>query len=95
MKLGSLTKIRFVAMGGRDWGGRRIEWSNQKIQTSSVKLITTRDVMCDMINIINTAVCYMWKLREEILWVFIARKNIFSLPFVFTCDDGCSLRLLW
>ena len=40
--------------------------------------------MYNMINIINAAVCYIWKLlREEILRVLITRKkNFFSISLM-------------
>ena len=50
--------------------------------------------MYNMININNTVVCYIWKLREWILRVLITRK-FFFFYFVFIWDDGCSLNLLW
>ena len=41
-------------------------------------LISTRAVMYNMINTVNTAVSYIWKLlRESILRVLITRKKIF------------------
>ena len=52
-----------------------------------------------MINIINTAVCCIWKLLKEwILRVLITKKkNFFSnfSNFASFWDDGCSLNLLW
>ena len=39
--------------------------------------------MHNMLNIINTAVCYMWKLlREEILRILITRKTFFSIALI-------------
>ena len=54
--------------------------------------------MYNMINIINTAVCYIWKiLREQNPKnSHHKKKKYFSFfSFVFIWDDGCSLNLLW
>ena len=39
--------------------------------------------MYNMISIIYTAVCYIWKLREKFLRVLIVRKKIFFYFFNF------------
>ena len=77
----------------RGCGGEMDEGS-PKVQTSSYN-INNRDIMYNMINIINTDTCYMWKLFGEwILRVLITHTKFFSLfYFVSTWDDGCSLDL--
>ena len=69
-------KFNFSQGLGR--GGIGWRWF-PKVQTSGYNY-TTRDIMHSMINIINPAVCYIWKLlKEQILRVAITRKNMFSL----------------
>ena len=36
----------------------------KRYKFSVLRLLSTRDVMCNVVNIINTAVCYIWKLGE-------------------------------
>ena len=56
-------EIRFVVTRGGEWEEGEWNEGGQKVQTSSCK-ISTRDVMCNMINITNTAVCHVWKLSR-------------------------------
>ena len=51
-------EIRFEVTRGRGWGKGELDEGGQKVQTCSYE-INTRDVMYNMINIINTAVCYI------------------------------------
>jgi len=75
------------------WGKEEWDDSNKKIQTYSCK-INIRDIMYNMIYIINSAIGYKWKLRvnpknSHHMEKF---KNFFNVS---TCDDGCSLNVLW
>ena len=54
---------------------------------------STREVMYNMINIINTTVHYIWKLLEEYAEFSSWGKNVLFLC-VSIQDDGCSLNLL-
>ena len=49
-------KIRFVVTRGRNRGGET-GWRQLKVQTSSYKVLITRDVLHSLINVINTAIC--------------------------------------
>jgi hypothetical protein len=50
--------------------------------------------MYNMINIINTVVCYTWKLlRKEILRALTTHKTL--LPFILYFHEMCSLNLVW
>ena len=40
-------------------GGGELDKGGQKVQTSSLGQISTRDVVYNVVNIINTAVCYI------------------------------------
>ena len=42
-----------------------LEESGQKVQISSYKIISSRDVMYNMITVANTAVCYTGKLLRD------------------------------
>ena len=50
-------KIRFMVIRGRNRGGET-GWGQLEVQTSSYKILTTRDVMHSLINAINPAVCH-------------------------------------
>ena len=50
-------KVRFVVTRGRNQVGET-EWRQLKVQTSSYRILTTRDVMHSLINVINTAICH-------------------------------------
>ena len=66
-----------MATRGREWGQGELDEDSQKVQTSSVRYICTRDIMYNTINIIITAICYIWKLfREQIVRVLIPRKKV-------------------
>jgi len=53
--------------------------------------------MYNIINIINIAVCYIWKLlKEKSLRFLITKKTFFYFfNFVSIWDEGCLLNLLW
>ena len=42
-----------------EWREGELDKGIQKVSTSSYKKISTTDVMCKMINTINTVVCYI------------------------------------
>ena len=53
-------------------------------------------IMCNMINIINTAVCYIWKLvKVNPMWVLMTKKIIFSIYSIILSiwDDGYLLNI--
>ena len=60
-----------------------------------MRYMCARDVMYNMINIINTAVCYTWKLRVNSKSSYHKESFFFFFSFVSMWDDGCSLNLLW
>ena len=49
-------EIIFVVTRGGDWGEGKLDEGSQKVQISSYKITSTRDVMYSMINRISTAV---------------------------------------
>ena len=80
-------------------GGKEgeLDEDSQKVQISSYK-ISTRDVMYNMTNLINTAECYIRQLlKEQILPSHYKEKIIFFFFFYFASigDGGCSLNLPW
>lgn len=53
-------------------------------------------VMCNIINIINTVVCYIWKLvKVNPMWVLMTKKIIFSIYSIILSiwDDGYLLNM--
>ena len=61
----------------------RTETKTQHSQKIYIYNNRYRDVLCNLIKIMNTAVCYIWKLlREEIQRVLITRKAIFSISLM-------------
>lgn len=62
-------------------GGDREMKLDADSQRYKPPLISTRDVMDDMINIINTDVCYMWKLLESKSQEFQSWEEMFSFSF--------------
>lgn len=59
-----------------------MEEGGQKVQTSSYRKVSIRDVMYNVMTIVNTAVLYIGKLlREWILRILITRIKIFFFPF--------------
>ena len=68
--------------------GGEAGWRQLKVQTSSYKILTTRDVMHSLINGINTAICHIWKLlRLQILYSNYKEKFFYFFNFVSTLDD--------
>ena len=68
-----------------------------KKRISSYK-INTGDIMYSMINIMNTAVHYIWKLKAVIPKNSHHKEKyifLFFCYFVSVSDDGSSLSLLW
>ena len=61
-----------TGVGEADEGG-------QNVQRFWLIKITTTDVRYNMINITDSAICYIWKfLREQILKVLITRRQDFN-----------------
>lgn len=55
-------EIRFVVIGGWGQGNWELDEDSQKYKLPVIKQVSTRDVTYNMINTINTAVCYIQKL---------------------------------
>ena len=79
---------------GRKQGKGKSAEGRERHKLPVIRQMSTRDVMHDMINTTNTAICYIRKLlREENLRALIMRKFFFLfLNFVSTGDDECSLN---
>ena len=61
----------------------RLDEGGQKVQTSSYKMNKYRDAMYNMINIIKTAVCCIWKLlRVNPKSSHYKEKIFFSFSFI-------------
>ena len=77
---------------GQGHGGK-LDESGQKAQTSSYEI---NDVTYNMIliNVINTAVCYLWESLGDNLLKGSHHKEFFSLSFVCKWADRCSLNVL-
>ena len=58
-------EIRFVVSKGGEWGKWELDEGGQRYKHPVTRYINTRDVMSNMINIMKTAVCYIWKLLRE------------------------------
>ena len=60
-------EIRFEVTRGWGCRKRRLDEESQKVQASSYKInkYWGYNVLYNMINIINTATCYIWKLLTE------------------------------
>ena len=52
-------EIRFVVTRGRGWGRGNWMKAVKMYKLPVIRQISTRDIMCNMINIINTAICYI------------------------------------
>ena len=52
-------KPRFVVGRGQGWDKEELDEGGYKVETPSYKEISTRNVMYNMINIINMIVCYI------------------------------------
>ena len=56
--------IFMITKGGGKWEGE-LDKGSQKYKFPVIRQINIRDVMYSMINTVNTAVCYIWKLLRE------------------------------
>ena len=63
------------------WLEGELDEGSQNVQIPIIRQINTKDVMYNMINIINTAVCYILceSCLESKSYEFSLRKKIFSL----------------
>ena len=50
---------RVLVNRGGVWGNGKLDEDSQKYKLPVIREMSTRDVMYNMINIINTAVCYL------------------------------------
>ena len=71
---------------GDRWCGEGELGGSQKVQRSNYKIISTRDVKYNMINILNTNVCYIRKRKFRV--PFTRKKIFFFFSFVSIWDDG-------
>ena len=80
-------ETKFVVI--RSMGGWAVDEDGQYVQISK---ISTRDVIYNMINIINTL--YM---KVRVNWKSCHHTQIFCVWFIFVSvwDNGCLLNLLW
>ena len=72
-----------------EWGGERIRWRGSKSTNFQLYTITsTGDIIYYLINIINTVVCYIWKLLMRVnpefsphgkgIFLFL-KKNLYEM----------------
>ena len=54
-----------VTRGKQGWIKQELDEGDQKVQISSYKKMSTRNAIYNVINIINTPVCYIWKLLRK------------------------------
>ena len=67
--------------------GGKLDEGNQKAQTSSYKINSTRDVMYNMINIINTAIWHIY------VWIYIHAR--WYMDDISVCGAAELFNVFW